>query len=48
MRTTLCGSPQAAQSAYLKRQQTRQARRFAFFALLVVASNSLLWFGVFR
>lgn len=37
-----------AQSAYRKRQQARQARRFAFFAILVVICNSLFWFGVMR
>lgn len=48
MSTPLRGSPQAIQSAYVKRQQARQARRFAFFAFLIVAANSLFWFGVFR
>jgi hypothetical protein len=46
MATTILASPQSAQHAYRRRQESRQVRRIAFFALLVVATNVLFWFGL--
>jgi hypothetical protein len=46
MSTTIYRAPQTRQDAYQRRRQTRQLRRFLFFAFLLLLTNAFFWFGL--